>query len=149
MTWQDNFWEMGETGPCGPCTEIHYDRIGGRLVADLVNADDPDLIEIWNNVFIQVRMERLGAGQARTGPDNLANPCLTFFLWCQFNREDDGSLRELPNKHVDTGMGFERLTSILQDKRSNYDTDIFMPIFKAIQVSTDIPPHIKNTRCIL
>jgi alanyl-tRNA synthetase len=100
---KDNFWEMGETGPCGPCSEIHFDRTTGGCSPDRINAGAPDAIELWNLVFIQ------------------------------YNRRADGSLEELPAKHVDTGMGFERLVSVVQDQRSNYDTDIFRPLLGALE----------------
>lgn len=101
---------MGDTGPCGPCSEIHYDRIGGRDAASLVNADDPDVIEIWNIVFIQ------------------------------YNRDEKG-LSPLPQKHIDTGMGLERLVSILQNQSSNYDIDVFTPIFDKLAEFSKVGPY--------
>lgn len=110
---KDNFWEMGDQGPCGPCSEIHFDMRSAEERAqvkgqDLVNADHPQVIEIWNLVFMQ------------------------------FNRLKNGSLESLPNKHVDTGMGFERLVRCIQGKTSNYDTDVFQPLISFISEKSGI-----------
>ncbi len=99
---KDNFWEMGDTGPCGPCTEIYYDRTPDKSGGPQVNGEDPRVMEIWNNVFIQ------------------------------YNRDANGKLTTLPAQHVDTGMGLERICQIIQDKSDNYGTDLWTPLFDKI-----------------
>jgi alanyl-tRNA synthetase len=108
---KDNFWEMADTGPCGPCTEIHYDCLGDRDASSLVNQDDPTVIEVWNLVFMQ------------------------------YYRVSETQLDELQNQHVDTGMGFERLVAILQGAKSNYDTTVFKPLIEIIQKTIDGPDY--------
>jgi alanyl-tRNA synthetase len=118
---KDNFWEMGDTGPCGPCSEIHVDMRPDAERAlipghKLVNADHPQVIEIWNNVFIQ------------------------------YNRKKDGSLEELPARHVDTGMGFERLVRVIQGKTSNYDTDVFTPTIELTETITGLKYDFSDSK---
>ncbi|NTW64055.1 MAG: alanine--tRNA ligase [Chlorobiaceae bacterium] len=105
---KDNFWEMGESGPCGPCSEIHIDLTEDASGKSLVNVGDYRVIELWNLVFIQ------------------------------YNRQADGRLEPLPRKHVDTGMGFERVCAVMQAKASNYDTDVFRPLFDRITEITGV-----------
>jgi alanyl-tRNA synthetase len=118
---KDNFWEMGDTGPCGPCSEIHVDlrTDAERALVDgatLVNNDHPQVIEIWNNVFME------------------------------FNRKADGSLEKLPAQHVDTGMGFERLVRAIEGKSSNYDTDVFVPTIKFIEKHSGVTYAFSDTK---
>ena len=118
---KDNFWEMGDTGPCGPCSEIHVDMRPDAERAlipghQLVNADHPQVIEIWNNVFIQ------------------------------YNRKKDSTLEELPARHVDTGMGFERLVRVIQGKSSNYDTDVFTPTIELTEKITGLKYDFSDSK---
>ena len=111
---KDNFWEMGETGPCGPCSEIHINLSDDLDNSKLVNAGLSECIEIWNLVFIQ------------------------------YNKDEKGKLHELPQKHVDTGMGFERVCAVLQKKNSNYDTDVFTPLIDAVSIISGLKYKVEE-----
>lgn len=113
---KDNFWEMGETGPCGPCSEIHINLSDDYDNPDLVNAGLPECIELWNLVFIQ------------------------------YNKDEKGKLHELPQKHVDTGMGFERICAVIQNKNSNYDTDVFTPLIEEISNLSDLKYNVEENQ---
>lgn len=141
---KDNFWMMGDTGPCGPCTEVHIDRTPDKSGAKLVNASTDKVIEIWNLVFIQfnsnITDEGLRELQIWDSSTEEGKKKLPY-------KDRDAILTKyrtfvpLPAKHVDTGMGFERICSVLQGKNSNYDTDVFTPIFSAIQKVTGAEPY--------
>jgi len=147
---KDNFWEMGENGPCGPCSEIHYDgrpddereKISGQ---QLVNKDDPQVIEIWNNVFMQFNRVWGGADGGNNDYNafvekqkELIGADFDVKKWKSENLFLYTTLVDLPNKHIDTGMGLERLVRVLQGKTSNYDTDIFMPLIDFISEKSGI-----------
>jgi len=166
---KDNFWEMGDTGPCGPCSELHYDGRPPEIISaspakptdairgssetpnasetsgrDLVNADHPDVIEIWNLVFIQYNSYYEVDGQQELKKWDVTPSAQRGELpYC--SRDEVVAkwrkLRPLPAKHVDTGMGFERIVRVIQNKDSNYDTDVFTPIFAAIQNVTGARPY--------
>ncbi|MCH8152008.1 MAG: alanine--tRNA ligase [Planctomycetes bacterium] len=144
---KDNFWEMGDTGPCGPCSEIHYDFTPGKTGGDLVNAGDPRVIELWNLVFIE-----FNSTIPQDGLDKLHEWDVTpqserskkFANSYKSRNEILSQFRQLtplPAKHVDTGMGLERLVRVLQHVQSNYDIDLFTPIFKAIEKHTGAHPY--------
>jgi len=113
---KDNFWEMGETGPCGPCSEIHINLSDDFENPKWVNAGKPECIELWNLVFIQ------------------------------YNRDDKGNLHDLPSKHVDTGMGFERMCAVLQKKSSNYDTDVFTPLIEKVSKMSGVKYDVEENK---
>ncbi|CAG5118590.1 unnamed protein product, partial [Candidula unifasciata] len=115
---KDNFWEMGLMGPCGPCTEIHFDQLGNRDASSEVNTGSPNVVEVWNLVFMQ------------------------------YNRQKDQSLQQLRTFHVDTGMGLERMTAILSGTADNYSTDLFLPLFEIIQRFSGCPKYESNTEMI-
>jgi len=148
---KDNFWEMGDTGPCGPCSEIHYDgrsdeerkKVSG---ASLVNNDDPQVIEIWNNVFMEFerKWKFPNASQELTLFERDFSGTADEKTKARYQKHIELTILEkLPKQHVDTGMGFERLVRVLQGKQSNYDTDVFMPLINKIE---ELSNHRYNTK---